>query len=366
MARIVVVLPMPLRPSSVTTSPAPTVEARRRTAPALGRSRRSSLSTLQHPRRLLAEIGLRTTCGLARTAVGRRRWRSRGHRPAPMMRSASANTASMSCSTSTIGKRALECVEQPRPAVRFRRGRFRPAARRAAAASAPWRARSRARARASRRARVAGRRRGRAAPRPTCASAASAGSFSAASSAAASEEAEARPDARLHRERDVLQRREARQDRGDLERAREPARARACTGSRVTSSPPNRMRPASGASSPEIWLISVVLPAPLGPIIACSSPGATSSETSSVTRSPPKFFAGSRCAATGLSHGAAPPKPRQKPEQAAAREQHDQHQQRPEDHLPVLGQAGEPLLGSRKAAAPMIAPLSVPRPPRSP
>ena len=40
----------------------------------------------------------------------------------------------------------------------------------------------------------------------------------------ATEEAEARPRARLHGERDVLQHREARQDRGDLERAREPAR----------------------------------------------------------------------------------------------------------------------------------------------
>ena len=39
------------------------------------------------------------------------------------------------------------------------------------------------------------------------------------------------------------------------------------------SAPAKTMRPASGASMPEIWLISVVLPAPFGPITACSSPG---------------------------------------------------------------------------------------------
>ena len=43
--------------------------------------------------------------------------------------------------------------------------------------------------------------------------------------------------------------------------------------------PAKRMRPQSGASKPEIWLISVVLPAPFGPMMACNSPGATSSVT---------------------------------------------------------------------------------------
>ena len=38
------------------------------------------------------------------------------------------------------------------------------------------------------------------------------------------------------------------------------------------SRPSKRMRPASGAISPASWPISVVLPAPLGPMMACSSP----------------------------------------------------------------------------------------------
>src|SRR5690348_15512873 len=109
------------------------------------------------------------------------------------------------------------------------------------------------------------------------------------------------------------------------------------------SSPQNTMRPASGASRPEIWLISVVLPAPFGPITACSSPGRTSSVTSSVTRRPPKFLArfSMRRTASATEH---PPQPGEQPDQPAAREHRDQHQDRAEDHLPVLGIGGEPFL----------------------
>src|SRR5258707_4317099 len=50
------------------------------------------------------------------------------------------------------------------------------------------------------------------------------------------------------------------------------------------------MRPMSVASTPEIWPISVVLPAPFGPISACTSPRTTSRVTSSVATTPPKRF----------------------------------------------------------------------------
>src|SRR3982074_2549250 len=116
------------------------------------------------------------------------------------------------------------------------------------------------------------------------------------------------------------------------ERAR-PRVARLLIGSAVTSSPPNTILPASGLSSPEIWLISVVLPAPFGPITACSSPGITSSVTPSVTRRPPKFLVSPSMRSTG-SATADPPQPRRDPEQPAAREHRDQHEQRAEDHLP--------------------------------
>src|SRR6476619_2450756 len=99
------------------------------------------------------------------------------------------------------------------------------------------------------------------------------------------------------------------------------------------SSPANAMRPVSGASSPEIWLISVVLPAPFGPITPCSSPGRTSNVTSSVTRRPPKFLVKFSMRSTG----SATEHPLQSPhhaDQPAARKHRDEHEQRPEDHLP--------------------------------
>src|SRR5437867_4807680 len=54
------------------------------------------------------------------------------------------------------------------------------------------------------------------------------------------------------------------------------------------SAPLKRMRPVWVGSTPEIWPMSVVLPAPFGPISACTSPRATSSVTSSVATTPPK------------------------------------------------------------------------------
>ena len=57
-----------------------------------------------------------------------------------------------------------------------------------------------------------------------------------------------------------------------------PVSARRYTGSRVMSRPSKTMLPASGASSPESWLMSVVLPAPLGPMTACISPARDGSD----------------------------------------------------------------------------------------
>ncbi len=52
-----------------------------------------------------------------------------------------------------------------------------------------------------------------------------------------------------------------------------PARTRALGGSRVTSAPSSRTWPASGTSLPVSRLMSVVFPAPLGPITAVMPPG---------------------------------------------------------------------------------------------
>src|SRR3954453_16921517 len=48
------------------------------------------------------------------------------------------------------------------------------------------------------------------------------------------------------------------------------------------------MRPLSVGSVPEIWAMSVVLPAPFGPMSACTWPRTISSVTSSVAMTPPK------------------------------------------------------------------------------
>ena len=171
----------------------------------------------------------------------------------------------------------------------------------------------------------------------------------------AAEEAEARAGARLHRERDVFQHRKSRKDRRDLKAARQPARARAPRGGNaVTSLPANRMRPSSGGMMPDIWLISVVLPAPFGPMMACISPGMTSSVTSSVTTRLPKFLRRPSRRSSGIRSSSSANRRhsrRAEPDQSAAREQNDQDQNRPEDHLPVLGDARQPFLGQQIGGA---------------
>ena len=61
-----------------------------------------------------------------------------------------------------------------------------------------------------------------------------------------------------------------------------PRRARSCTGLRVMSRPAKWMAPWSGVVSPESWRMAVVLPAPLGPMTAWTSPWSTSRESASV------------------------------------------------------------------------------------
>src|SRR3954471_1719962 len=56
------------------------------------------------------------------------------------------------------------------------------------------------------------------------------------------------------------------------------------------SRPSSRMRPAVGRSTPVSRLITVVLPAPFGPISACRAPFCTESVTSLVAMMPPNCF----------------------------------------------------------------------------
>ena len=56
------------------------------------------------------------------------------------------------------------------------------------------------------------------------------------------------------------------------------------------SCPSSQMLPEVGSSTPVSRLISVVLPAPFGPISAWRAPAATFSETSLVATKPPNFL----------------------------------------------------------------------------
>src|SRR5437764_3253069 len=104
------------------------------------------------------------------------------------------------------------------------------------------------------------------------------------------------------------------------------------------SRPAKRMRPACGVSSPVSCPISVVLPAPFGPIMACNSPSRTARLTSSEAVMPPKRLVSPSMASSGS--GMTQP---QHAVDAATRVQHDKKQQRPDDDLRVFGDAGERL-----------------------
>src|SRR5712671_3313780 len=104
------------------------------------------------------------------------------------------------------------------------------------------------------------------------------------------------------------------------------------------SCPPNRMRPAWELSSPVSCPISVVLPAPFGPMMACNSPGGIASVISSEATIPPKRLVSPSIASNGsgmarLQHAV----------DTAARIKHDEQQQGSEDDLPIFGDAGERL-----------------------
>src|SRR5216684_2112396 len=108
------------------------------------------------------------------------------------------------------------------------------------------------------------------------------------------------------------------------------------------------MLPAVGARSPESRLISVLFPAPLGPIKACKTPRWTSSETLSTAASPPKTFlspvAFKPRSIIRLLRQARPPKSIKKTGQATGKEDHHHHNQGSHSELPVLGQRAEQRL----------------------
>src|SRR5947199_166230 len=125
-----------------------------------------------------------------------------------------------------------------------------------------------------------------------------------------------------------------------------PFSARSTAISRCASSWPV---PAIGsASSNSFGSIAAAIATSSARFATCdSSPGITSSVTPSVTRRPPNFLltytTRSTASATEL-----PPQLLHDADQPAAGKHRDEHEQRPEDDLPVLGDTREPFLGEQE------------------
>src|SRR2546425_13193798 len=114
-----------------------------------------------------------------------------------------------------------------------------------------------------------------------------------------------------------------------------PMRHSSCGGTPVTSRPLSTTRPASARRCPVIRLKSVVLPAPLGPMIALTLPLGTSNETRETATKPSNDLVRSRTSSTSR-----PPEPAPEQLEGAAQaageaeEQHDED--RAEHERPVL------------------------------
>src|SRR5437879_3043985 len=111
-----------------------------------------------------------------------------------------------------------------------------------------------------------------------------------------------------------------------------------CAGRPPTSSPRNLIRPALGARSPDSRFKNVVLPAPFGPITACTPPARKARLTPSTAVNPPnRRYNASVCrmmslirflhlgAAAGADSG-----------QAVGEEQHDGNDEEADSQQPVL------------------------------
>src|SRR5262249_24562245 len=125
-----------------------------------------------------------------------------------------------------------------------------------------------------------------------------------------------------------------------------PSRQRAAAPRAAISTPAKRIAPASDRSSPDSWLISVVFPAPLGPMMAWVSPASTLRSTAWVATSPPNDLTRPGTARSGsaiLGRGAG-----DQTEEAAPGEQHDDDEDRAHYDLPVGRPRRERVLQEEK------------------
>src|SRR5262245_56990650 len=255
------------------------------------------------------------------------------------MRSASAKTTSMSCSTSTIvwrprspcSRRTIRCDSSvPIPATGSSSNSSRGRVARAMAISS-WRCSPWASVPATTSARSS---------RPISARTARAGSRSAASARAGRQNRKLWPAWACAASATLSSAVKSRKMLVIWNERASPRCERAAAVSAVTSAPAKRMVPASGRRPPASWPISVVLPAPFGPMMASVSPSATSSATSSVATRPPKRLRNPRTASSGSAIAGA----RQQAIKSPAPVEHDEDEERTEHHLPVHGPRREQVL----------------------
>src|SRR5659263_192098 len=122
-------------------------------------------------------------------------------------------------------------------------------------------------------------------------------------------------------------------------------RANSCWRRPVISHPSKAMRPSLGGKAPDRILKKVLLPAPFGPMIAVRSPLRISSVKLSSARNPSNFMPTPWALRTVSPRIASPliaaPSPshpvQQRAPDAARKEQHEEHEQRADEKLPVFG-----------------------------
>src|SRR3954465_10761076 len=135
----------------------------------------------------------------------------------------------------------------------------------------------------------------------------------------------------------------------------------------VMSASPRRMVPLVGGRSPESRLVSVDLPAPLGPMTAWMRPRQRSTETSLTAARPPKRLV--RCVAESRISSAigvvlAAAGPRHEAEDAARGERHDGNDEQAHPQLPVF--PGVEGADGGQVLEPVQQPLEGERPDRRP
>src|SRR5579863_7059292 len=111
------------------------------------------------------------------------------------------------------------------------------------------------------------------------------------------------------------------------------------------SPPSKRTAPPCGAISPARRPMSVVLPAPFGPITACSSPGGTASVIASAATTPPKRLLRPSICNSGSATQTAP----KQSGDPAVHVDRDQEQERTEDQVGILGDARQRLLQQQES-----------------